>query len=568
MTITDADAAGLVRLARSVLADQAAALLTGDVARGHGEALANVTVHVRRLRACMSGRGATLGDAVRRAAVRAAADTRYGPRLSPADLRDARLELWIQTSSHVVGADHVTKDVDLGRDGVEISCEGRFAYYTPAVALTHNMSRHEHLLDRLAKKAGLATGAWRDPGATLRRTTWEHYSEVPGDPGRVQRLRRLRPAELGAGTPAALRAHADLAADRLMRVQQGDGYYLYKFHPFTNRQTPGPGNLVRQAGCAYAMARAADSAAEPGRRDDLAASASRVVDALLSRAVLAAGSLFIADLPATGAPVRGKLGTLALTLAAVQCPSLSGRYQSERRRLVEAIMSWQRPDGSFRCATDSTGVSDDGSSQDYFPGEALMALAAELRAGGGPAQRAMAAALPWYAARFRAQPTTAFVPWQIEAWARYADWAREASLAPDAAIASDFVFQMADWILRHQFRPGACDPDLTGGYARRDGTPGASTATYTQAVISAYKLARQFADHGRADCYRTASLLGLDFIRGLQLTPAAAYLYPDRARTIGGTSASLASMTIRCDHDQHALTAYLAALETAGLLGP
>jgi hypothetical protein len=127
---------------------------------------------------------------------------------------------------------------------------------------------------------------------------------------------------------------------------------------------------------------------------------------------------------------------------------------------------------------------------------------------------------------------------------------------------------MADWMVRHQFRPGASDPDMTGGYARCDGKPDAPTATYTQAVISAYKLARQFADGGRADCYRTASLLGLEYMRRLQMAPDTAYLYPDPARTIGGTAASLASMTIRCDHDQHALTAYLAALRTAGLLAP
>jgi AMMECR1 len=566
--ITDSRAAGLICLARSTLADLADQEADGQRPCGTGDVLVNVTVYVRQLlRASMSGRGASLDDAVCRAAVRAAGDVRYGPPLSPEDVADARVELWVQTASEVIGSADVAREVDLGFHGVEISGDGGSAYYKPSVALIRGLARHELLFDKLTKKARLAPGAWWDPCTILRRTTWEHYCEVPDDPGRVLHLRRLRPAVLHELTSAALRARAVLAADRLMRVQSGEGYFLYKFHPFTNRETPGPGNLVRQAGCAYALARAADSA-EDQRRAVLASSAGRVIDALLSRVVAEEGSLFIADLPKAGAPARGKLGTMALTLAALQSRSLARRYQAERQLLAEAVLSWQRPDGSFRCRTDSTSLADDATGQDYFPGEVLMALAAETRAGSQDARRAMAAALPWYRARFRVQPTTAFVPWQIEAWRLYAEWAMSvaAPMVPDAGEASEFVFEMADWMLQLQIGSAASHPDLTGGYALPGWKPGASTATYTQAVIGAFSLARRRADGDRAIRYRKASLLGLDFVRRLQIVPDAAVLFSDPARTVGGTTASFADMTIRCDHDQHALTAYLAALQTTSLL--
>jgi hypothetical protein len=123
----------------------------------------------------------------------------------------------------------------------------------------------------------------------------------------------------------------------------------------------------------------------------------------------------------------------------------------------------------------------------------------------------MAAALPWYRARFRAQPATAFVSWQVEAWSRYAQWAvgADGPVTPDARQCGDFVFDMADWLIQFQIRPAASHPDLTGGYAAQDRKPGFSTATYTEAMIRAFSLAQRFAEAERAARYRQASLSGL-----------------------------------------------------------
>lgn len=569
MTIGDGQAAGLVRLARSTLAARAGEEADRRRRNGESEMLVNVTVYVRQqLRASMAGRGGILDDAVRDAAARAAADVRFGPPLVAEDLADARVELWIRTASEVIGSGDLRRDVDLGFHGVEISAGDRSAYYKPSVPLTRGLTRHDLLFEKLTKKAGLPPGAWRDARTVLRRTEWEHYCEAPAGPDHVLRLRRLRPVDPAELTSATLRERAGLAASRLATVQSGDGYYLYKFHPFVNREVPGPGNLVRQAGCAYALSRAADRAADEQSRGILTSSATRTMDALLSRITVDAGRLFIAEPPKADSPVWGKLGTLALSLATLQSPALASRYEPDRQRLVEAILSWQRPDGSFRCRTDSASVADDAIGQDYYPGQALTVLAVEARAGAPASRRAIAAAFPWYRARFRAQPATAFVSWQVEAWSRYAQWAMSAGgpVAPDARQCSDFVFEMADWLLQFQIRPAALHHDLTGGYAAQDRKPGLSTATYTEAMIRAFSLAQRLAEVERAARYRQASLLGLDFVRRLQIMPDTGHIFRDPVRTVGGTTASLSDMTIRCDYDQHALTAYLAALETSDLL--
>ena len=104
----------------------------------------------------------------------------------------------IQTPREVIdSADDIAVHVDLGLHGIAI-CDGHSAYYKPSVALTSGVARHDLLLDKLTKKAWLLPGAWRDPCTTLQRTSWEHYCEVPADPGQVLHLRRLRPASLEA----------------------------------------------------------------------------------------------------------------------------------------------------------------------------------------------------------------------------------------------------------------------------------------------------------------------------------------------------------------------------------
>jgi hypothetical protein len=181
----------------------------------------------------------------------------------------------------------------------------------------------------------------------------------------------------------------------------------------------------------------------------------------------------------------------------------------------------------------------------------------------------MADALPWYWTRFRIQPSTAFVLWQLDAWSLCAQLPLgiKGPLAGYAERCGEFVFEMADWLLHLQLgRSAASHQDMMGGFARPPRMPTCSTAAYTEAIIRAFVIAEQRGDRRRTTQYREASLLGLDFIRRLQITPETAVLFRDPARTVGGTTASLSDMTIRCDYDQHTLTAFLAALRVPILM--
>jgi hypothetical protein len=520
----------------------------------------NVTVYVAGvLRASMAGRGETLEGAIIEACRRAARDERFGPRLNAEDLFNARLDFWIQHD----GADVAQADeIRLGLDGVELSDGSRSAYYKPSVALTSAITNSNDLLNKLAKKARLSPD-WHMTGqTTIRRTYWEHYAEVPGKSPQGLHLRRLRPVGPPNISPIALNHAAALAAQRLVNVQTPGGFYCYSYHAFKNAASAEPGNLVRQAGCAFAMASAAKYYSRIQIGQSLADSAERAIDFLLADQPSEASCLF-----EPGSRTH-RLGTSALALAALQRGRATPTYEKWRETLRNGILGLQRDDGSFRCTNNSATAEDDGNKQDYYPGEALMALVCELRSGFESAREPIRKAFSWYRSYFRRRQRSGFVLWHAIAWYLMARWSIEAE-GPnnnEAQEYASFVFELADWILPFQLVEAKHDDDLVGGFSFGGGEPNYSTASFTEAVIQAYVLAAKLGKTNFAENYLRASQLGLRFLSRLQISPETTMLFRNPAYTIGATTKSLSDFTIRCDFDQHAITAYLAALEAPGLL--
>ena len=579
----DASAAsGLLVLGRAVVTEAVTGAPTNESVTGKtvdeptatGPGRVNLDVYVdRTLRASTMGEGGKWEEAVRQAGVQAAADIRFGGRLQPEELGDMRLELWVQTASDEIGVDDdLGRELDLGLDGVELHAANGYASSQPSLALTDHLTRPDQLLQNLALSAGLAPDAWLDPDAQIKRTTWEHFAVAPGAQGGAVRLRRLRAVEVGPLTLAALERSAGLSVDRLMAVQQPAGHYQYSMHPFTNRHDAGAGNLVRQAGCAYAMARMAEVAGGVGGGDRGAAlteSASRAVDALLARGIDMDGTLILAEPSTTGTP-WGKLGTVALTLAALQEPAVGHSRGQWRARLTETILRWQRPSGSFRSRSDSASETDDQTGQEYFTGQALMALVEEAHRGSPVADEAVSRAFPWCRDHFADHPTSGFVLWQAVAWAAraYHLLGSKGTANLEARACAEFVWEIADWISQFQLAASDSHPDLAGGFSEAGGRPTCSASCYVEAIVAAHDIACSFGDEARAARYGTSARLGLDFVRRLQLSPETGFLFPDPARTVGATTKSLHDLSLRCDFDQHTITCLHAASTSRWLLSP
>jgi hypothetical protein len=513
-------------------------------------------------RVAARGRGASLetavGDGARRAGQHLAVT-----REEWSGMADLGFELWLPTGRERLRGRHELVRIQLGVDGVELQVAARTAMCLPSAAIVRHIRDRHRLMTALAHEAGIPGGAWRRPAAIYWRTTWDHYVELPRIRKTV-RLRGLRPTGRSNVDRATVLDGLERAQSRLLRVQDAAGLYAYRYRPFHNRVLPGSPNLVRQAGCAYAISRSATRESSALRGKQLADSASRALGWLFERARLTpAGEMeFDEEQPA---PRRAKLGTTALALLALQHGALSERHPSERSALRAGVLGRRAPDGSFRCFADSTSPTDDGASQNYFPGEALLALAHAACRGDATAEAAAADSFAFYRAYFRRSPALAFAGWHAAAWRVLFE--HDTGRAGSGKYAQ-FVLEIVDWLIRHQLdEHSATRPELIGGFAGGGGIPGCSTATYTEAVIHGYAVAQLLDDGERVARYRESARRGLGFILGLQVTQESAMLCPDPSRVAGATTRSGHDFLLRSDFDQHTITAFLAATAVRDLFG-
>jgi AMMECR1 domain-containing protein len=521
----------------------------------------NVTIHAGgKLRASMSAYGCDLPGALKIAADRALDDKRYGGVLRAGELERLVVEVWIQVFCDDLPSNDLAtlqERMELGLHGLEIRCGDREAYFKPSVPLTSNLVSHEQVIQHLCRKAGLSPDSWHTVPMRITVTHWMHaiLHTPSAAQGCVSRRLRLAPTLRRDTVIARMRD----AAFHLTQVQAADGSYCYRYHPFTDEADNAGFNMVRMAGCAYAMSAAA--ATGFCEADWCMSSASRAIGFVLRHLRSSDHSTYISEF---NAPGEGKLGSAALLVRALQAGSFRHDRLKERESLITGILNMQTQDGRF--AGFVHNPIDLQTGQDYFPGEALSALSSEQEAAfQNRCRDAVRKAFAPYVQHFRRRPASAFVLWQVETWAKSWEWLvdEDERAASDYA---DFVFELADWILRLQYTEStAPDQDYIGGYDPPR-VPTISTAVYTEAIIIAYTLAVRLRSGVRIERYLAAARAGLAFILKLQIPAEFRGLFQRPELAVGGLTAGLNSFLIRCDYDQHFITAALAALNAPALL--
>jgi AmmeMemoRadiSam system protein A len=176
----------LLRIARATLREF---LATGFMPPGapHRKSLlqpagAFVSVYVNEeLRGCMGRVDADtpLYLAVEQLAVAAATrDPRFDS-LRIEELRDTRIEISILSALRPCDL----STIEIGRHGLVATRGPRRGLLLPQVATKHGWDR-EQFLDETCAKAGLAPGAWREPGTQIECFTAEVFAEskAGGDP--------------------------------------------------------------------------------------------------------------------------------------------------------------------------------------------------------------------------------------------------------------------------------------------------------------------------------------------------------------------------------------------------
>lgn len=116
--------------------------------------------------------------AVMENARRAATDDPRFPAVTLDELPRLTLEISVLSSPFALETrpvDHLLDQLDPGRHGVILRAAGRVATYLPQV--WEKFPGKTAFLDSLARKAGLPSAAWQEPGASLETYTVEHFSE-------------------------------------------------------------------------------------------------------------------------------------------------------------------------------------------------------------------------------------------------------------------------------------------------------------------------------------------------------------------------------------------------------
>ncbi|MBI4718721.1 MAG: hypothetical protein HY763_13015 [Planctomycetes bacterium] len=383
------------------------------------------------------------------------------------------------------------------------------------------------------------------PKTKLLRFRTVHWYE-PASGGEIVSLQRgltvLPPA---AVTAAGLDQAIERLAEYMCYRQKASGLFTYQYEPALDVYSDDD-NLVRQVGATLAMAMHAKWS---GRGASLAAADTGIRHHLQGLSAWPADeeAAFIAT-----ADRQNKLGVTALLALALREHPDAPRYTETRKRLVRGILRLQRPSGMFLTAFPPAGGIE---AQDYFPGEALLALARQYDdEPSGEILEAFDRAIRYYREYFRAGPSPAFMPWQVQAYAAIAQHTKRKDYV-------EYVFELTDWLAQDQLTASNCPwPELWGGIASyQTGRAGVATAAYLEGFADALTLARRIGDAERGRRYEAQVRGAARFVMQLQVRPEEAYFVRSPQDAVGGVRTAPALNLLRIDHCQHALIALVKA---------
>ena len=372
-----------------------------------------------------------------------------------------------------------------------------------------------------------------------------HWYEPRGGAAIVSLHRGLTIVEQEDVTPRGLDDAIARLAEYLAYRQKPSGLFAYSYLPAEDRYHPGD-NMVRQAG---AVAAAAMHAKWSGKSASQGAADLAIRYHLKGKTDIPGvqDASFIAT-----ADGQNKLGVTALLAIALAEHPHPEKYADVRSRLINGMRWLQRPSGMFVTSFPPAPRLD---AQNYFPGEALLAMAMHYRHHpSADILEAFDTAMGFYRQYFRDTRTPAFVPWQVQAYALMASFAKRQDYV-------QYVFELTDWLAEKQLTPSNCDwPEMWGGIAAyQTGRAGVATAAYLEGFADALALARETGDQGRAQRYEQVVRGAARFVMQLQVKPEEAYFVRSPQDAVGGVRTTPALNLLRIDHVQHALVALIKA---------
>jgi len=322
--------------------------------------------------------------------------------------------------------------------------------------------------------------------------------------------------------------------DYLAKHQREDGSVLLGYRPFQNEVFEGE-DPVRLAHVGALLARAANRLARPELRER----ATRAIEAVRA-------SPLWSQTPSD--PSYG--GMRAALLAFVLQSQCELPAESRTDGVVIATALWNRIDRHGAIPTPYERADDSEASQDYEPGQTMLALARACASGLTAVDvPRLQRAFRYYRHRLRFRRSWAQVTWQMQSAAAWWEVTRERGFV-------DHLFEIADEISRYS-------QSGTGAFLDGDSHPwpGFMNIVYLEGLAPAAIVAREIGDGSRAERYRSIATSTLRLMDRLLVNPDDSVVLPNPPWALGGVRRSTMSSLVRTDFVQHALGAALSMMD-------
>jgi orotate phosphoribosyltransferase/AMMECR1 domain-containing protein len=414
----------------------------------------------------------------------------------------------------------------LGNQALEAEQNSRRGMLLPFVAIRNSLSSAGFVAE-VIDKAGITRAPYR----------WIRYDCATwlADWHGVELLEHgFRQSKSEYSFEDVLRQFASWQAPYLIRNILPDGATYSCYEPFQNWIYRG-NSVPRDAHLAWILMK---TARVLSHREALACGGS-LLDSLLAKVHETQDGLWLGQ--EGNPPSVSELSFVLLALTELD-PDDDRRH----RAAAIAAMLWSLIDRHGRIATHRDENAGPDEFQDYFPGQALLALAASVLAGLSPCDDAkIRRAFLYYRHRYRYKRNFGQVSWMMQAGQLWWKATRQTEWA-------EFVFEIADWIREFQL-------ERSGGFINRhqqDG-PGYTTALYLEGLAAAACLAHDLGDSARYQACIAACENGFRFLRQLAIRPEHDAMLPSPSYALGGLRRSLTASEVRLDFVQHSLAAVL-----------
>lgn len=492
-----------------------------------------VTVYINgNLRGCMGAATRDLDADLRQLAHAALDDVRFGEQV-PVDPAAVAVTVSLLYNPLEIGEvlpEDVVPYYRHGQQTLMVYQADRLGLLLPFVAATNNIERADF------PRAVIEKAGFTEPPYYWCRydcATW--LADALGTSPLVggSRLQKSLPPS----AQELLDYYAPLQAGYLMRLQDEAGYLYSRYEPFQNRLYERT-DLPRLAHGAWVLARAARVLGG----DDLKRAADGAVNYILKTARESDAGLWLelGDEP----PSVSEVSFLLLALA--NLPAKDAR-RARMDQLSATLASMVQPSG--RISTHRDPSADTDAFQDYFSGQALLALAAAAQESCATINEdQLHRSFTYYRHRFRYQRHFGQVAWLMQAFSKWWQVTRAVEFA-------EFVFEVGDWLLGYQ-------QQKTGAFINdhQPDTPGYTTAVYLEGVAAAMHLAATLNDEARRQKYADSFGQGFAFLDQLIIQSRDRSMLPNGEFALGGLRQGLYYSEVRTDFVQHSLAAILSFL--------